>query len=197
MVLDAEDLDTAEAVLEDIGDDNRRERARQRLRLQRDRSQRQSNRDRLENARKALYRGAFDEAQEYLDAINDTRGNYRSQALNLGETVSDYSRLEGLLAAADWQGADRWMQTKLQQFARDRLSCRDLRLLERLWNTYSNGEHGLRVQLRYKREAGILGQTHLSIEQRDILDSIYPRRLVFGTTGASLDEALALCLEKI
>ncbi len=89
--------------------------------------------------------------------INDTERKW-SSAVGM-----DYSPLEQLLAAGDWQEADRQTDQILLEIS-DRTSQgslteeevkylpgRDLRTLDRLWVHYSNGHFGLSVQNRIWR----------------------------------------------
>lgn len=72
----------------------------------------------------------------------------------------DYSHLRDLLAAGQWQEADRETEALMVRVSgRDRegrlkiqdvnnFPCRDLRILDRLWTEYSNGRFGFSVQRR-------------------------------------------------
>lgn len=90
-------------------------------------------------------------------AINDTERKW-SSAVGM-----DYSTLEQLLAAGNWQEADRQTEQILLEIS-DRtaqgslteeevkyLPGRDLRTLDRLWVQYSNGHFGFSVQNRIWR----------------------------------------------
>lgn len=191
-------LDDAAAWIAQMEDDKQRDRARQQLRIRRERRTRESNRDRLDLAQSALYRGDFDRAQMYLDVLKDGNsdgtGGDRVARLTLETAIADYRQLAQQLAAGNWERASLWTRQQLQRFASDRLPCRDVQLLDRLWQQYSGGEHGLSVQLQYKRSAGIFGETTLTPKQRETLDRVYPQRFAFGQTGGALDEALAICL---
>ncbi len=197
--LDNENLPQAEQWLEQIQDSRQRSRLDSRLDQLRDRLEYEANRQRLEQARTALYQGNFQAAQEQFNQLRgglnrlQTLGDDRPELLL--QTLSNYRQLQSWLTAGDWQRANTWTRQQLQRFANRRATCDDVRLLDQLWNQHSSGEQGLQQQLKYKREQGILGDPHPSLSQRQRLDQMYPQRLSIGQTGAQLDHRLQSCFE--
>jgi hypothetical protein len=87
--------------------------------------------------------------------LNPTKGSPLSSAVGI-----DYGRLRNLLAAQQWEAADRETKTVILQVAgreregllnRDAIAkfpSSDLRIIDRLWVKYSNGRFGFSVQKR-------------------------------------------------
>jgi len=78
----------------------------------------------------------------------------------------DYHRLRDLLAVGEWKEADRetadkmlavigkesWWEVRREHI--EKFPCTDLRTIDRLWVTYSNGRFGFSVQKRILQSVG-------------------------------------------
>ncbi|TVR11009.1 MAG: hypothetical protein EA395_08350 [Phormidium sp. GEM2.Bin31] len=197
--LDNDNLPQAQQWFEQIQDTRQRSRLEHRLDSLRDRLEHEANRQRLENARTALYKGDFQTAQEQFNQLGgglnrlQTLGDDRPEVLL--QTLSNYRQFQSWLIAGEWQRADTWTRQQLQRFANRRATCDDVRLLDQLWNRHSSGEQGLQQQLKYKQEQGILGETGLSLSQRQTLNQMYPQWINISPTDAQLDHRLQACFD--
>jgi serine/threonine protein kinase len=150
-----------------------------------------SDRTYLELAQKALYSGQFQTAKEV--AVRIVGREEGMKAIDILQKADSYNQLSNLLRDGQWDSASLMTRLRLISLLRDNFSCEEVGLIDRLWVDASQGQYGLSVQLRYKKQEGIFGQDSMTAVQQQRLNQIYPSRLHWGSEGATLDRKLRSC----
>jgi serine/threonine protein kinase len=190
--LSGDRLADAKAAAREISDPIRKQRLEVQIaQFERSQLMQKSDRTYLELAQKALYSGQFQTAKEA--AIRVIGRDDGMKAIDILQKAESYDRLSNLLRDGQWDSASLMTRLRLISLLRDNFSCEEVGLIDRLWVSASQGQYGLSVQLRYKKQEGIIGQDSMTAAQQQQLNQIYPSRLHWGTDGATLDRKLRSC----